>query len=610
MLHVFFICLRRYKRENEIASDSYKRYDVSVPQYLRNRPRNIVKHCMKRYISATGVNANSITRKENVFLVKSGSSDDVYEVILRNGHNFPSCSCKDFDNHFLPCKHMFAIFHTYSDVSWESLPSWYRNSAQMVLDEEVISSKNDGTKPEKINVNEDVVSKSESFLDHNLEKEDDQSHDVINSSGDCSYVEKKKVLDEINKLVSEIRNVSFDARSLQALKDAKNNLQIILQCLMKSCDYENGLRISACQSKPRKVLKVKRKSTSFPCDELPRKYAKPNPYASRVGETANKMKSFHSVTTLFPLCNISPLAKTCNTNEKEESEPTLKKYTSIVPHLASEKLSSLSEILLRNGPHSLSMIQLKSIEPVLTAGELNVLKSHDAQFTRGWLYDEIINSFLRQLCKQNHHCIYASSTITQIIENGKSIKNLWKGEFVKKKKLVFLPWNPFGTHWILLVVDITNRKLLYLDPLQLCTAPNMMMVRAQKLVNKMMVEKFSFCVKSIEAPTRFLQPDQDSCGVIVCMYAKLLATGKPLDLIPLSVTSFRKQIYEIVAGNCLKLKWNKNKCHLCHDAEKTEWIECTRCSQWMHCSCAGISPSQGQKCNNFTCPPSLHFISE
>ena len=511
------ICWCRYKRENEVVSDSYKRYDASVPQYLRNRPRKIVKHCMKRFISAREIKENSITRKEDVYLVKSTSSNEVYKVSLCNEFNFPSCSCKDFDNHFLPCKHMFAIFQKYADVGWESLPSWYRDSAHMVLDQEVLSNTIDTSKSENKTVGEDFA--PDQFLQQEVSKEDDKSCNIMNTSGECTYAEKKKVMDTINNLICEIRNTSFDVRSLEALKEAESNLENILKSPMNSCSYQNGIRLSTCTSKPRKVLKIKRKSTSSFCDELPRKYTKPNPYSSRVGEKANEMKRVHAVTTLCPVINTSFVGNARNLDATEGSKCTSKDCTSIVPHLASVQYSSPSENLLKNGPHSLSFIHLKSIEPVLTAGELNVLKSHDNRFICGWIYDEVINSYLRQLCKQNHYCIYASSTITQIIENGKSIKNLWKDEQLQNKKLIFLPWNPFGTHWILLVVDITNRKMLYLDPLQLSTAPTMLMLRAKKLVDKLLLEKFSFCVESVEELKRFLQPDQDSCRVVVCIYA-------------------------------------------------------------------------------------------
>ena len=64
------------------------------------------------------------------------------------------------------------------------------------------------------------------------------------------------------------------------------------------------------------------------------------------------------------------------------------------------------------------------------------------------------------------------------------------------------------------------------------------------LVDKLLLEKFSFCVESVEEFKRFLQPDQDSSGVVVCIYAKLLAAGKPLLKNPLPITVSRKQIYD------------------------------------------------------------------
>ena len=39
------------------------------------------------------------------------------------------------------------------------------------------------------------------------------------------------------------------------------------------------------------------------------------------------------------------------------------------------------------------------------------------------------------------------------------------------------------------------------------------------LVDKLLLEKFSFYVESVEELKRFLQPDQDSCRVVVCIYA-------------------------------------------------------------------------------------------
>ena len=46
----------------------------------------------------------------------------------------PSCSCKDWLNHKIPCKHFFAVFRLHPDWSWERLPSKYLSSPYLTLD--------------------------------------------------------------------------------------------------------------------------------------------------------------------------------------------------------------------------------------------------------------------------------------------------------------------------------------------------------------------------------------------------------------------------------------------------------------------------------------------
>ena len=66
--------------------------------------------------------------------------------------------------------------------------------------------------------------------------------------------------------------------------------------------------------------------------------------------------------------------------------------------------------LLRNGPHQVSMLHIKSLELTLSKGELAILKSFDENFRKGWLYNEIINSYLWGLCRKYSHCLFVSSS--------------------------------------------------------------------------------------------------------------------------------------------------------------------------------------------------------
>ena len=52
-----------------------------------------------------------------------------------------------------------------------------------------------------------------------------------------------------------------------------------------------------------------------------------------------------------------------------------------------------TEILIRNGPHCLTLLNLLSLEPTLSRGKEMTLKAWDKDLRTGWLYDAIIDSF-------------------------------------------------------------------------------------------------------------------------------------------------------------------------------------------------------------------------
>ena len=248
--------------------------------------------------------------------------------------------------------------------------------------------------------------------------------------------------------------------------------------MLKSCDHDAGLRLSGNNTK--RSLTTKRKP-SYVCDELPRKYSKPNPFALRVGEAANNMKPLYRVKGLLSLIpEISRRAGDKN-YENEKSDTIVMAASSknigvdkhkkisdsqITPSIHFVRSSQLDKHLLKNGPHPVSLLQLKSLEPVLPETELMLLKACDKQFNIGWLYDEIINSYLWQICKENCTCLYVSSMNASVLEKGGSVKKMWENTNLQDKEFIFMPWNPSGSHWILLVVDLLRSTLLYLDTLE------------------------------------------------------------------------------------------------------------------------------------------------
>ena len=73
------------------------------------------------------------------FLVRSGIAHGEYSVQLGDDHQFLSCECADFQKHFLPCKHIFAVLTIAPGCSWESLPGYFRNSPLISIDDDVFS---------------------------------------------------------------------------------------------------------------------------------------------------------------------------------------------------------------------------------------------------------------------------------------------------------------------------------------------------------------------------------------------------------------------------------------------------------------------------------------
>ena len=65
-------------------------------------------------------------------------------------------------------------------------------------------------------------------------------------------------------------------------------------------------------------------------------------------------------------------------------------FSKTIPQFSS---FSLSSHLLKNGSHTITYLDLLSLERTIIASELTKIKKYDKNFKTGWLPDEIINSF-------------------------------------------------------------------------------------------------------------------------------------------------------------------------------------------------------------------------
>ncbi|XP_078489944.1 uncharacterized protein LOC144746767 [Ciona intestinalis] len=601
---------KKYIDENALASDSYRSYLNYIPPYLHNRPPKIVKHCMKRLNNASSIPTDDVTRVGcTVFKVRSSESLLEYEVYFGSESEFPKCSCPDFKKWFLPCKHMFAVFNKYDDVSWSSLPKWYSDSVYITLDNYVIKTSDYNSlkqsdiayqdNQERI-PNEPITAAAE--VKSNAEKEQSKCDEP-----------SKKIIIEILDSMNTLKDKLYDVHSHEALVHAKEALNAVHKNLDKFCKHEEGVRVLKPQI-PIKLKKKRNMPSTFVYDELPRKFPKTNKFKSRHGTVAEVMSALHAVTQLEPPSDVGVFRKKTkrvaagNSHAEKKSLPckVIKKSITnekILPCKVVQK--SITDKALQHGPYSVTYLQLLSLELELMPEQIQKIQVYDKQFRVGWLYDEIINSFLSCLCRDNEHVMYADSAVAQMMERGNSsLRRLWTNVNLSKKKLIFIPWNPNGCHWVLLAVDIKNRQLLYLDPLEKDSSQLTVNIDKAKLfLNNVLNDKFGIQITSVDTMStkRKYQSDYMSCGPLICMYAKWLCEGKSL-LKPITGSKeSRELILRIITKNT---PLSINICGSCRrDNDRTNsWVQCTKCPQWFHTKCVGMNMIQAKINTTFCCP--------
>ena len=127
---------QKYLLQNYQMSGTYRAYKDFIPSYLHGRPRNVILHCLSRMNKAKFLQAQAVL---------TDTMQDIFEITKSSGGkhivNFsePQCSCKDWKQLKLPCKHFFAVFHHYSEWGWDRLPVNYLSSEYLTCDTDALA---------------------------------------------------------------------------------------------------------------------------------------------------------------------------------------------------------------------------------------------------------------------------------------------------------------------------------------------------------------------------------------------------------------------------------------------------------------------------------------
>ena len=110
---------------------------------------------------------------------------------------------------------------------------------------------------------------------------------------------------------------------------------------------------------------------------------------------------------------------------------------------------NLSDSLIYNGCHTLCLIDLLSLETNLSDSDIYRIRCSFARFKKGWLHDEVINSYMYMLTQENGSNLHCGSTEAMIIVNNKDFSRLLFNQNLENIERVIIPFNPTNSHWIL-----------------------------------------------------------------------------------------------------------------------------------------------------------------
>ena len=125
----------RYVDLNVRCSAQFGKYSEQVPQFLHNRPSDVVQHIMQNLIDPDSRSAKRVKQVNEGHFTVDG------KISVRFGYElkYPHCDCSEWRHSRLPCKHFCLIFSCVPGWGWERLSSLYRESPLLNFDDIVLN---------------------------------------------------------------------------------------------------------------------------------------------------------------------------------------------------------------------------------------------------------------------------------------------------------------------------------------------------------------------------------------------------------------------------------------------------------------------------------------
>lgn len=170
---------------------------------------------------------------------------------------------------------------------------------------------------------------------------------------------------------------------------------------------------------------------------------------------------------------------------------------------------------------------------------------------RRWLNDTVIEFFMKQIEKNNKRIVaFNSFFYTSLSERGYQGVRRW----MKRKKVqindldkIFVPVNLNQSHWALGMIDIVQKRILYVDSLS--NGPNAMSFAILSDLQNYVIEESKntigsdFELANLSCPQ---QPNGFDCGIYLCMNTLYLSQNAPLSFDQRDAVRMRTYIAHLI----------------------------------------------------------------
>ncbi|XP_039462869.1 uncharacterized protein LOC120436250 isoform X1 [Oreochromis aureus] len=217
-----------------------------------------------------------------------------------------------------------------------------------------------------------------------------------------------------------------------------------------------------------------------------------------------------------------------------------------------------------------------------------------------WLSDEVIDAYLHRVIERRKNAVHLLCSVVA--------SSLFSGQFRCLTKMKFpvedmwlCPVN-FGTHWILVIVNISAQKILLIDPMGNEGVYDRKILRNWRNFLRMRGHEDTM-EWQLHTMQHNKQQDSSSCGVLLLKFAEqYLAFGEVSEVL----TTTEAVVLERMQIACTLLEHRGNAedyCIVCSmldaDADRSmiEMVQCESCQRWAHFACANYKESnQEYKC--------------